>query len=324
MAALQGWDVIWRFAYSHTSGNLFQPGTAGYFDLVSDPLNQAAERASLCLFLRGDMKRAPHTVGIAMTREDCLRDLERNVDTSPGWNALALVTGVGTHVSERPGRVPADIVLPLGWAEGREQYSGGEVLDIAPYSGGAGERILEACRARGWLDGNRTDLSRNVMESETGELLIDAPRDVMALVTSRTAGGYAPEGEMVDAGPGTVRVDRTDATVWVSSVDGRAITESRRLIVTHLTDLQNTGARFGEKARRTLLAWGSLPHLVLDGEATVAIWLANGDGAKVWHLATSGRRMRQVEFERREGGIVLPLRVAGPDGARMIYEVEVR
>ncbi|MBI3922130.1 MAG: hypothetical protein HY318_11985, partial [Armatimonadetes bacterium] len=72
MAALQDWSVVWRFAYGHSRDTLFQPGAANYFDVVSDPLNQAAERASLCLFLRGDMRPARHSIGVAMTEKGLL------------------------------------------------------------------------------------------------------------------------------------------------------------------------------------------------------------------------------------------------------------
>ena len=111
--------------------------------------------------------------------------------------------------------------------------------------------------------------------------------------------------------------------MWVSSVDDQPIAKSRRLIVTHLTDLQNTGARFGEKARQTLLAWGGLHHLVSAGSATVTIQLAGAKRAKVWALATSGRREAEVQAEVRDWALVVPLNVAGPDGARMIYEIEI-
>jgi len=324
MAALQRWGVVWRFAYSHNRGNLFAPGPAGYFDVASDPLNQAAERASICLFLRGDMRPAPHTVGIAMTLDELVKNPKRNVGVAPGWHALALVTRVGTFVAERPGAVPADIVLPLGWRAQAGAWRGGEVLEVDPYSGQAGSRILETMKAKGWLAGNSTDLRANRLQSETGELVVDAPRDVLVLNTAMTAGCYAPEGETVEAGAVTVKIEKTDATVWVSSLDGKPIASSGRLLVTHLTDLQNSGARFGERARQTLLAWGALPHLVRAGSATVTLRLRGATRARVWALSTGGRRLAEVPAELRRGELVVRLDVAGPEGARMLYEIETK
>jgi len=183
---------------------------------------------------------------------------------------------------------------------------------------------VKAVRERGWLTAdNRTDLSANLLQSETGELTVDAPQDVLVLNTPNTAGGYAAAGKTVTAGPVTISIEDTDATVWVSSLDGKPIAQSRRLLITHLTDLQNTGVRFGERARQTLLAWGQLPHLVRAGRATVRLPLTGNAPAEVWALATSGRRVGKVPAQRQDGLLAVPLAVKGPDGARMMYEVIV-
>ena len=55
LAAEQEWDGLWRFAYSHSRDNLVGgQNCSGYFDCVADPLIAASDRASVCLFLRGD------------------------------------------------------------------------------------------------------------------------------------------------------------------------------------------------------------------------------------------------------------------------------
>ena len=55
-AALQDYDGIWRFAWSHDSHGLLEPRPLAYFDTARDPLTRATERAALCLYLRRDMK----------------------------------------------------------------------------------------------------------------------------------------------------------------------------------------------------------------------------------------------------------------------------
>ena len=57
MASVNGWDGLWRFAYSHTAADVADnpesfPST---FNLATDPLNLAAERAVISLFMRGDI-----------------------------------------------------------------------------------------------------------------------------------------------------------------------------------------------------------------------------------------------------------------------------
>ncbi len=327
MGAVQDWGAIWRFAYSHSRDNVAKPGRLNYFDMAADPLGQAAERASLCLFLRGDMRRAPHSVAIAMTPADLGRPPERVPMLAPGWAWAAWVTRVGTQVVKDPAAPPAgDLVLPLGWATPAGDYTGASV------AAGAGDpyrlddaRLVELLRERGVLaEGNPTDPARNVFQSETGELLIDGPRDAMTLDTPRTAGGFAPAGARIATKSGVeVAVEGADATVWASSLDGAPIASSRRLLVTHLTDLQNSGIRYAERARQTLLDWGKLPHLVRAGRAEVRLKLAGPEAFKVWALAAGGKRLAGVPARVEGGSLVFTADVScgAGRGAVLCYEV---
>lgn len=187
MGALQDWSALWRFAYAHRLENMFDgEGTAGYFDVSTDPLSQASDRASICLFLRRD----------------------------------------------------------LDVAQGR-----------------------------------------------------------------------------VAAGPLSVDITGAPATVWVSALDAAPVTESRRLLLTHLTDVQNTGIRYAERARKTLLSWGKLPYLVRVGQAEVALALKEPGAYAVYALATSGRRLEKVDAKVVDGKLAFTASVANPSGARMLYEI---
>lgn len=318
LGALQDCGALWRFAFSHSRDNLFKASNAGYFDIATDPLNQLAERAALCLYLRGDMRPAPHKVAIALNPRDLLTQKTSSRKIAPSWTLLAHVTQVGTSLAgDHP--IDADLVLPVGKFP---INTSGQVLPQDPYADDAGAQILDAMRARGWLKRNLTDLEAKRFQSETQELLIDASRDVMVLNTPRTAGGYGPEGETLRTAAATVTLDKSFATVWVSSLDAQPIRDSKRLLLCHLTDLQNTGAMFGEKARRTLYAWGKLPHLVQAGEATVRLRLARPHEAVVYAITPSGKRLETVPTTVDNGELVVTLRITGPDGkARLAYEI---
>ena len=125
----------------------------------------------------------------------------------------------------------------------------------------------------------------------------------MTLDTPRTAGGFAPAGVTIRTTHGAeFVVQDTDATVWVSALDDQPITASNRLLVTHLTDLQNTGIEYAERARETLLQWGQLPHLVRAGKAEVRLQLEKPAAYQVWALATSGQRLVEVPAQCFRGG----------------------
>ena len=176
-----------------------------------------------------------------------------NSASGPAWHWAAWVTRVGTLVVEDSAQaLPHDVVLPLGWAsQAGDSAEAGAPQAADPYKM-ADEQLVRLLRQRGILSAsNPTDPGRRVFQSETGQITIDATRDTMTLDTPRTAGGFAPAGEGIRTTHGVdISVRETDATVWVSSLDDQPITGSRRLLVTHLTDLQNTEIRYAERRGR--------------------------------------------------------------------------
>ena len=163
----------------------------------------------------------------------------------------------------------------------------------------------------------------DAIRSETSEISIDPAASVLTIDTPKSAGGYADAGKAIDSPKAGVHIDglTIGATVFVSSLDDAPIKTSKRLLVTHLTDLQNTGARFGEAAHQTLLDWGGLPHLVRDGAATVHVALADPAAYSVWALSMGGTRLEKVETKVDAGQLVFTASVRGPNGARMLYEI---
>jgi len=315
LGAVQNWSVIWRFAYSHTRESVVAPHPVHYFDLASDPLNQAADRAGVFLFRRGDLRPAPHALAITLTPDELLAHPRTTHPIAPDWNGLALVTRVGTQVVENPAQpVRADLLLPLTPQAGT----------VDPYSPMAGRAILAEMRKRGWLTANNvTDPDVERFQSETGELTVDGPADTLTLDTLRTAGGYARAGQRIETQAATITIADADATVWVSSLEDASIAASRRLLITHLTDLQNSGAQYGERARQTLYAWGKLPHLVHAGRAEVTLRLLHPERAHVWGLAVNGRRLAPIATRVSDHALVIPLDVNADGKARMLYEVVV-
>lgn len=329
MGAIQDWDAIWRFAYSHNRDHLFQPGRMDYFNMVSDPLSQAAERASICLFLRGDMQPAPHRVAVLMTPNDLENPPPTIPRLAPSWHWAAWVTQVGTVVSDDSKQtLPYDLILPWNAAATAKPAAGSAESEMAdPYALGW-EQVVALLRQHGILSAsNPTDPSQNVYQSETGQITIEAPRDRMTLDTPRTAGGFAPAGERIQTAHGVqILIQDTDATVWVSALDDQPITSSGRLLVTHLTDLQNTEIRYAERARQTLLDWGKLPHLVRAGRAQVRVQLQDAADYRVWALSTGGRRLANVPHAVEGDHLVFAADVAAWDqhGAVLTYEIARR
>lgn len=215
LAAQHEWDGLWRFAYSHSASGLEDrpSGSPGYFDCSTDPLLQASDRASVCLYLRGD-----------------------------------------------------------------------------------------------------------ALEGGEDAFVTDKAAGTMLIKTRKTCGGFT-EGGTFDAGVLKARVTGAPATVWASSLDGRPLSSSARILLTHLTDVQADGNKYRDESRRVLLSWGSNGALIERGDAKVALKLDEPDAYEAHELDLSGNRRRKLDCSVRSGHLVLALGTAGPDGGRIHYEL---
>ena len=116
--------------------------------------------------------------------------------------------------------------------------------------------------------------------------------------------------------------DKEPTTIWASTIDGKAFGESRRILVSHLTDLCNDGDTYTDASRKILLRWGKVPHLVRNGTAKIAMKLGKGD-FKVYALDTAGRRVREVPHTFNERGWLRfdAAVAADSENATLLYEI---
>ena len=319
LGALQNWSGMWRFAWSHGRSGVEKPETRtmGYFDMSGDPLGLAAERAALCLFLRGDLPVLPAEYPLVLD-EASLRTPSTGAPTCEvpaalwaGWHAR-----VGSAVVPAGGSGDAPRSLSAHLDTTAEQAR----ADLAAL--GAAEAAQGAVK----------------IDADTGTFLIDTPR---------TAGGFAESGahtagplrfELVAGGSGAEPPVVVPATVWVSSLDGKPIADSSRLLVTHLTDVQNSEIRYGDPKLTILLAWGHTPHLMRRGSADISLALnANDDNSAnsangvngvnsanftVWSLDTTGRRVAEIPAKYTDGRLSFTAKTdRDPAAASFLYEI---
>ena len=326
LGAIQNWAGIWRFAYSHGGINIYKPMGMRHFDLASDPLNQAADRATVCLYLRGDLQPVSRSIEVTMPFDyfATVPPEEQVMHISPVWQRLAMIVKFGCAFGDDSIKVPVD--LTLGLASHAPQGKSHETGDVLGHAGLTA--ITKRIQAEKWLpDGNKSDLQDGIrrLQTASGQFVIDFSNGCFTLDTARTAGGYAEAGGTIatKAGVGITIVD-TPATVWASSLDDRPLSASGRILLTHLTDVQNNGIRFAEQERKTQLSWGDLPLVARVGKAVVMLKRdKDARPLRAWAIAMDGERLAELPLTTdADGTIRLQLDVRGPEGARMLYELE--
>lgn len=164
-------------------------------------------------------------------------------------------------------------------------------------------------------------LRRDLDETESPDEAIrfDRANGTLRIVTPRTCAVFAERGAL-NAGALTVDVGDVPATVWASSLDGRPLVTSSRILITHLTDVQNTGVRYADSERKVLLGWGRLPLLMRQGQADVSLQTSRGNW-KVFALSPEGRRLAEIPVRPTDNGLAFTAETVVRDGAaNFVYE----
>lgn len=244
-AALQNWDALFRFAWSHTAGSISKIGGAYGFDAVNDPMAQLSDRIAIAMFRRADVSPAKKIYAYTVSPA-CFDRGETDVFPENFQN-LGLVTGIGS--------------VPLG---DRNIPEGTETLSSA--TANYPSALKDALIAKLWQNANK----RSLAVSATGELRLDGHAGNFTVSTPRTESITLISGSLAAK---TLRVKEASCfqTVAAISLDGKPLPESESVLVIHLTNVANSGALFSTQSQQILKKTGSLPLLIKKGRATVEL-----------------------------------------------------
>ena len=284
-AAVQDWSGLWRFAYAHKEVELREvPNRMEFFNLATDPVMQATDRAALMMYLRGDVETAVRGAAHVVDVKDLPTQKKLKASgTKPPWRELVWRMRVGTCLPGRAGTGAVEVPATVS----RQS----EVLKLV---GDAGVRSVKTDNTSG----------------------------VFSVSGAKTAGGYATGGA-VDCGAVRFDLPDAPAAVWASTLDGETFASSRRILVSHVTDARNTGTILAENDAAVMTAWGKPPVLVRVGSAGIRLLVGSASGVRVWALDGAGRRCADVPVTLSDGVVGFSANVRQPFGATFHYEVEV-
>ena len=287
MAAQQGWSGLWHFSYAQDREEFDAPlAHPKFFELSRDPLSLASERLAILLFLRGDAPELPRWRGAALEAADEALAPPEGIPAwraSPPWDDLAWNVRVGTTLSRERAK---------GW---------GFVLR----------------RQKADAKGVEDNLRRHAAKTAP-QLALDRESASARFASERTEAVFATNG-CVAARSLSADIAGHPALVYVSSLDGKPLESSGRILLAHLTDVQGDGTAYRDGSRTVLEAWGGRP-LVAVGTAAVSLAVAHPETMRVHALATDGSRVRDVPAAiDREGRLTF---AADTSSGTLYYELE--
>jgi len=312
-AALQDWDGLYRFAWSHDAKTIRTGGNgADGFNIATDPVSILTERQIMLLFGRGDVAPAKDKFVYAVSMDEAVAD---GADKMNMWGggffpkdfvSMSLVSQIGSQIA-------GGTSSPLEKGRAIQGKFNAVSAKTEPAAAALGGNKFVAVK-----DLPKVNAKPDVV-SDTGEITINGRQGNLRIDTPKTALVVAPaKTAPLTAGPLTVSDVTTFCSVSASAMDGRDIDDSRRILLFHITNVINTDMRFADASMTQKLGNGTLPHLAKTGGASVSIRNSNAN-LKLYPVKFDGTRLPPLPAFYTDGTYTFTLAVAA--NPTMIYEL---
>lgn len=318
-AAFQGWDVISQHAHaiklSYESGKP-KKDIVGPFNVGLDPVARAGETLAALLYVRGDVAPAQHLVGIKIAPKFVFND-NANLGGFPGdISRMSLVTGIGLDwqggaKANYDAQITPDntnlimigksftkidkVQIPITKLNGiTSKYADTLGSQSRKTNFVVDDRWVSrvgSLRKSGLLGKeNITDPKQGVYQTDTGQVVMDSRRKRLIVVTPNTEAVVFDTPEPITLDNLTVEQADGPALVSVSSMDGKPLQASKRMLVILATDARNSGMRFADAAETTLLDLGKKPVLIKTAKIKLKLKNQNAAQLKVFSNTLRGKR----------------------------------
>lgn len=320
-AALQDWSAL----VSHANTVQLHLDPFLKFDSAYDPISRVNEALTALIYLRGDVKSAPHSVALEM-KSGKLFPNHYLAAVGDDYAKLAFVTRLGILYPEIKPLEPVgkadptvtivpDAFSPLSVSQWYVQ--------AATSQNGKEKELFPLLRRRGILSAaNPTDPAKGIYASETGELILNTAAETMTVVTPRLEGAIVKKDQPVELGALSIRRCTVPASVALAALDGiRTLKEAKRLLLMFSTNAFNTGQIFDTKEQRICFESGNYPALIEAGKLELAFDNAGRGTPEVWALHFDGTRSEKIPATVREGKLLLQLDTAKLKNGAAFFEI---
>ncbi len=254
-AAFHDWDGIFLYTFEHADPSEWSARSCGHFDLRPDPVKMTNIAAAAVMFGRADVKPANNTVGRTYAPNQIRQDIRASTSLQPYYT---------------PGFNTALALTQTTRITSFDKQTGPfpEIEQVNPIA------------------------------TDTHQLNWYHPPQYKGLVTIDTDRSQALIGFVKD-NPHVLknlsaRVDNNFCSIILTSLDGKPISESQRLLLAATARSRTTNMKFN-KDRTSLENWGTLPMLIEPVTGTVTLGgLSHAESANITPLDAAGRPLAKA------------------------------
>ena len=328
-AAFQGWNAICQhsgpiqlsYASKNPKWDVIHP-----FGIGVDPIGRITETLSALLYLRGDVSPAKNNLVINI-KPEILQTTSQMYGMPEDVTRLSLLTGISLfNGSYQGGNANVEVGKPGVSLNGKtyksSDFVSSSIRTIADKTGQIGHNAAKAgfsknqlwhsrfseLKQTGLLSlNNATDASAGIYQSDTGEILLDAVKKMLQVISSKTEAVVFDSFEPVKLNNLEVVAADGPALFSVSSMDENALKDSKRMLVIIATDARNSEMKFADKAETTVVDIGRKPIVMRTAEIQFRLKNTNKNDLKVYSVNLRGQRMDQLPVKVTDNGIEVVL-----------------
>lgn len=172
-------------------------------------------------------------------------------------------------------------------------------------------KASEAGMVSFYLRGDVTDPASQMSLSQT-EFAINTPRSIALFrdgMGLKTAGILSADTSVAQA------------TILLTSMDGKDLASSSRMLLANITDCAGKAATYADETKQVTIAYGSGQYLRIS-RSDISIALSDASSFKVYELDTDGSRVCEIPATVSGGKLCFTADVRGSDGnAHLYYEI---
>jgi hypothetical protein len=305
-AALQNWNGLVCFDARYDKKRI----PSSCFSILADPIPFLCNRIIALLFRRGDVQKAQNSFAYLFTDKDS--SIRTNYPAA--LTKLGLVSRIGSIDTTKQA-----IMLPENC---KATFGVHKPDNVSTPFFKISKTLASELTNSGIVKEGKYDIKNSNFTSDTNELFIDGVKNSFKVISPKTE-GFAIDGNKNAGGKyvNATVLTGNPAVIFVSSMDGKIITESHHLLVLHMTDITNTGMEYKNSQSAIVTNWGKTPLLLQKGKATVSISFSKLLQSNVWALSPGGKRLKEITSANNQQRLQFEANTALCKAGVMAYEI---
>jgi len=329
---LQDWDALLLFSYKTDEKKL------GWFRCQSDPTRWGTYPAAAAMFHRNDVKAARNEVHLIHTPESIFR-LQPDERSAPysTFRYLTFLSKVRNAFPKGEYSGNASVVLATGPSTNAKVAEGVKTIRFSnpPWKEWQYAEFVKQAQKLNLPGYDKIHRKPKRYDSDTGELSLDNSEGLFTINTSHTksAIGFLNQQKEISLGEEmTISHCKTPfAAITVTSMDGKPIGQSKRILLTTVAKAEHTAQGFwpapiNPQSWSPYTTWrlpgvGRLPVIAEPVDATISLNIPSSS-VKVYELDETGkRRKKQISFQKEKNGSRQTIQFNPVKGRSIWYEI---